>query len=155
MKRFLPLMFLLFVLSCKEDDNLSSYVNSTNIEFIILDENNVDLLNPENVNISDDLQIFYEENGQWIKYYESNLDYSKGYRIYKREDKYILTVYPKNSYKSNFTKSILKWKSFAPDTIINEYKQSPNSITNDKIYINGELVWTVNNASTNVITLEK
>ena len=152
-KIFYSIFILILIFSCKNDDDSNSFKNiSTNIDIYVIDSLNNDLLSPNGYNISENLEIYYKDNGSWVLYNESNLTYSKGYQIFKKNENYVLRVYPHHS-KENKTLTIIKWKNYASDTIVNYYNMNSNSIINNEIYLNRKKVYpTVNN---DIITIIK
>lgn len=128
--------------SCTSDKESNNVIIARQIEFHVLDNQGNDLLNPQiqsNFNNIDKIKLYHIINGEAVLFDRPNLDFPKGYLIYKRENEDIyrinLTVNP----NGNTTTTLVEWNSNDTDTIkcdLNNYDY--NSVIS-KVWYNGVL----------------
>ena len=87
MKKILIILVVIIVCSCESTDEkkeFGMYV-ATSIDFSVFNDQNEDLLNPENLNHLDvsKIKLFYVTNGITKEYYNSNLDSPRNFKIFK------------------------------------------------------------------------
>ena len=162
MKKLYPNFFLfiviLFGLSCSKEESAENLYISTTVSIAVMDSFGNDLLNTNTANYiqSQNIKLFHKIDGEFIEYLSNNLDYAKGFRIYKPYDwvdnsNYILCILatrPVNSSDLN-PDTYIKWNEFDFDTLQCQYSTSENSVICTKVWFNNEIVWDINEAKNN------
>jgi len=136
----LPIAFVLFSCHKKNDDKT---IIDTSIAISLKDNNGNDLLNPNNPNSynTNTIKILYEIDGTQIEFYDSKLDYPKGYYIYKHENEYRIVIFPNDNDSQANPITYIKWNDIDTDTIKCKVDRKHNSEICTKVWYNGNLVW--------------
>ncbi|MFT7898647.1 hypothetical protein VBY74_01570 [Tenacibaculum ascidiaceicola] len=134
------------------------YNLDASIEFSIFNTLNEDLLNIENpmhLNRSS-FKVFYEINGKKTEVNNPNLDYPKGFKIYKHVNEYRIRIFLNYSKTENIPTTYIQWDDNKTDTIKTFYQKSQNSILQDIIWLNGEKIWkrTNNNSKPHFVLIK-
>ena len=153
MKNLLFISILLSIMGCSPDNSLdtnNNYMKKISVLFHILNVDNEDLLN-ENIQNSlntEDIRIeFLNTNGDFIPFYaENSFDIKYGYKIEADVTPYIFAYANSSAFiiNSKIT-GIIKWNNTDHDTIVSEIRETPNTLTYSKIWVNGELKYDMNN----------
>ena len=139
----LILVISIFLLSaCQKKDN-NEFVLDTGFCMIVLDENNNDLLNPNNNNSfkEENIKIIYLIDGNEIEVNKPMLDYPKGFRIFEHKNEYRLVIFPNNDIDTEFPITYIIWNGTDRDTVKCEIRRTDNSEICRRIWYNGELTW--------------
>ena len=151
------------MISCSSDDssNGSDYYNlDIGITITIKDNNNIDLLNPNNPNayLSENIKIYYlKENGEVDEVYNSNYDFPRNFNIItpedSQEDIYAMSLTP-NTFLMDNAITYIEWNDTEIDTIKTSYRYGKNYTVCNKVWYNNVNVWTENPDVNSVRLLE-
>lgn len=165
-KKFILVAILIIVIAigCEKEENTTFDVN-VGMRISYIDSQKQDLLDPNISNSynTDEFKIYHYKNGEKVLFSMSNLDYPKGYYVFKEADMqyYMLTITEPNFY--NEAKSIeeyeaitfLELSSNETDTIKCVIRTSDNSYDCRKVYYNNNLVWAWEDGIARQFTIEK
>lgn len=142
MRNLIIIISAVLLSACQKEDN-NQFNLDTSFSMSIFDKNNVDLLNPENNNsfTEENIEVLYLIDGEEIKVNEPNLDYPKGFRIFKNDSEYRIGVFPNTNENLDFPITYIIWNGVDRDTIKCEIQRTDNSEICKKIWYNGELTW--------------
>lgn len=154
---FIIIIILILQLGCTEEgsDILPAGVShNESIEISVINKLGVDLLDPlveEKIETSQ-IRIYHILDGEKIEFYESNLDYPKGYRIYKPYElgynhNYVFCLMMVKAYLSEelMPATYIKWTESDTDTIQCQIEKSGASTFVSKVWCNNKLVWNAEN----------
>ena len=142
MKHLIFLISLLSIISCSKDNNEKLNID-TSIDLSVKDSYGVDLLNPNNPNTLDvdAIEIQYVSNGQAITVNNINLDYPKGFFIYKHNNEYRMRLFPNDDKDENYPITYIKWNGNDIDTLNCKIERNKNSQICKAVWFNGSIVW--------------
>lgn len=143
---------LFLAVSCNktEDVTQNQSIIDASIRLSLVNAENEDLLNPliENHYDTADIKIYYLMNGQVEYAYNSQYNYPKNFRIFHYESGYSIAVFLNTIETDEKPVTYIHWNETDIDTVEVEYKRSPNSLIIDKIWLNGEFIWSRVDTST-------
>ncbi|PNE25798.1 hypothetical protein BHU11_10690 [Tannerella sp. oral taxon 808] len=157
MKKLLALLlFPLLVAACTKEGGEASEI-SAGITLQIIDAQNQDLLDPAStspkaVDLSK-VKVYYIREGKEVLFYRENMDGPRGFQLIKPQlghSHYGLLLGLDCESKEKVTTTILEWGDGRRDVFKTEfYRQSEPSlqILQQKIWLNGELIWDNNRDS--------
>ena len=155
MKTFKLLMGLLFLfgVSCSDIEQESeSFSISTALSIAVVNEQGLDLLNPQSPNNYDvaNIKVFHEIDGVLTEYFKGWLDAPKGYIIYNPREYgnneqflFCLHATDEGSIKSFTPTTYIQWNEYDMDTIQCHYLKNGTTLITAKVLFNGEEVWNV------------
>lgn len=145
MKNLLIILTAITFFSCdsSNEEEQQYFYHSAVLEFSIFNSQNEDLLNPENPNHIDvsNIKLFYQINEEKQEVYNVDMDHPKGFSIYKHENEYRIKVGLNHSETSDKPITYIQWNDNYTDTIEVTFKRNQNSLLQDKIWLNGVLIW--------------
>lgn len=141
MKYLFFFLSALFFTSCTDDNE--QFIVDTAINISVKDVDEKDLLNPNNSNSlnQNEFKILYEINGEQIEVNDENLDYSKGFFVYKHENEYRIRIFPNTDKNDLYPTTYIEWSKMDTDTIRCEIERKESSTICKKVWFNEELVW--------------
>ena len=160
----LIILIMIVALSCDKDENVMTIIDLA-LDISYIDSNGQYLLdsNTPNSYNTDEIKIYHYKNGEKVLFYMSNLDYSKGYFVYKATDMeyYTIRITQPNEFDETETGSdyeavtFLELRSTETDTIKCLIRKGNNSIVCRKVYYNSNLVWAWEDGVARNFTIEK
>lgn len=145
-KRISIVLLFLFLLttSCSKDQN-SQFIVDTAVNITVKNRDGVDLLNPDNSVAfqENSVRVFYVKDGKAEEVNEPNLDYPKGFRIYKHESEYRITVFPNDLKSEEFPVTLIQWAEDNVDSIKCEIVRESNREQCVKVWFNDSLSWEI------------
>lgn len=175
---FVVLIVGIIATGCDKNGN-DMIVVDVGVNITYLDSNGQDLLNPETPNSYniDKFKIYHYRNGEKILFYRWHLDCQYGFRVGKRTivdsswmqywpagcliENYYLTITATNDYVENHDSSefesitLIELNANETDTINRTIRKVHNSLWCRKVLYNGILVWSWEDNTTRVFTIEK
>ena len=158
MRRILLLLFPLFSLmqACTKEGGEASEI-SAGITLQIIDAQNQDLLDPAStspkaVDLSK-VKVYYIREGKEVLFYRENMDGSRGFQLIKPQlghPHYGLLLGLDCESKEKVTTTILEWEDGRRDvfkTAFYRLSEPSLQILQQKIWLNGELIWDNNRDS--------
>lgn len=137
---FILLICLTPLMSCNKDKNCCS-VMSLDVTLAVKTANNVDLLNPENPNAFNlqSINLYYFENGSFVKIDDPTKDLPQNLQIYKGADSdYNLKLFVNANTDVNGTSlTVIKFGQSVPDTIRAVLQRNNTSVIIKSGTING------------------
>lgn len=145
------IIFMLFNLSCAEDNNQAMNID-TYIDAYIIDVDGNDLLskNQEKTIDLNDISLYYLIEDKEILYDKKNLDSPHGFVLLPPEgkfDRYILRIFPNSCCENSI--SYLKYNNYETDTLSLKINHTNSSIICTSVFLNGEKVWGANHDNDN------
>ena len=145
MKSVIFTIIMVIISSCNKSDNEQTMID-TSIEMSIKNSNGVDLLNPNTPNYFNEntLSLFYLINGEVIEVNNPNLDYRKGFFIFKHQSEYRIRIFPNTDDKEKNPITYIKFNENPKDTLKCEFVRTNNSLICTKVWFNSELKYDSN-----------
>ncbi len=152
MIKLLVITTIIFLInSCEKGKNDMTIVE-LNMDISYKTHNGVDLLDPVNENSfkEDQINLYHYNNGESKLFYQENLDYPKGFYIYKEEglsDYYYLRITAPNDYDNGSELNpyeaitLIELDESIIDTIKCKIEKGANSLVCKQIIYNDSLVW--------------
>jgi hypothetical protein len=147
MKKILIFLTTITLFACDNTDEkgILGLTHDTSVEFSVFNDQNEDLLNPENPNHIDisKIRIFYIIDGVSHEFNNLNVngDGSGVLRIVKHENEYRIRILLNNYDKSEKTVIYIQWNDKDRDMIEASFKTAYNLYKPGKIWLNEKLVW--------------
>lgn len=144
MKTTILILLMTIFLSCDSESKNEGFVIDTVVQMTLKNKNGEDLLNPNTVGTfnTDKIKIYYvDEDGKPQVYYESNLDYPKGYFIFKSEQEYKIKIFVNTDSSINNPTTIVKWNEEVSDNLKCEILNEPNREICTKVWVNDLLMY--------------
>lgn len=133
--------------SLEREEPLCCINFSTGIAIKYLDPNGENLLDRENGIKVEDLSVFHRINGEWVEYFEGHLDFPKGIREVEGDDGTYLVVFASTKMdEENISETKLVFSEGDEDVIRSEIR-TDNGMIVIKVWYNGELKWTAEDAT--------
>ena len=157
MKKLLALLlFPLLVAACTKEGGEASEI-SAGITLQIIDAQNQDLLDPAStspkaVDLSK-VKVYYIREGKEVLFYRENMDGSRGFQLIKPQlghPHYGLLLGLDCESKETVTTTIVEWEDGRRDvfkTAFYRLSEPSLQILQQKIWLNGELIWDNNRDS--------
>lgn len=151
MKKLFIISVIITTISCnksEETDDIIPYnssIISASVEFSIVNDQDEDLLNPENpghIN-EDDINLYYLIDGEKRQVYDPMMDYPKNFKIYKHQDQsYRIIIFLNHTETSDKPVTYVEWNQNDIDTIEATYARYDNGgILSQDIWLNGGHIW--------------
>lgn len=152
MIKLLVITTIVFLInSCEKEKNDMTIVELT-MDISYKDHNGVDLLDPikENSFKKEQINLYHYIDGESKLFYQENLDYQKGFNIYKEEgisDYYYLRITAPNDYDNGLEMNpyeaitLLELDENIIDTIKCKIEKGENSLVCKQIIYNDIVVW--------------
>lgn len=130
-----------FSCSNSGDGPISGVIVDIGVHIKYLDENGNNLLN-SGIDESE-INIYHKINKEWVKYYEGNLDYPKGIKIYEREnEKYLLLFVSDKVNESNLSETKIEFSNYNESDIVkSEIDFSNHNMIVRKVWYNDIIKW--------------
>ena len=128
--------------SCSTNKS-SQFIVDTDINISIKDSEGNDLLNPAYPDSyqKGNIKLFHIINGEQIEIFDANMNYPKGFFIYKHENEYRIRVFPNTDKSEQQLITLIKWNETDTDTIRCNVERTSNSEICRKVWFNNEVVW--------------
>lgn len=152
------LISLILLCSCSSEDKPSQANVSNSVSFTIKNSNGEDLLDIQNDHHIDPegIQLYSFIDGKSKELFDGNLDYPKHFRIEKNLDgMYQIDLYPYLNFSNNPSITLISWGNGDTDTLKINNNFSNQSISNEKIWLNGGLLWERESNSIKLFELTK
>ncbi|WP_264535097.1 hypothetical protein [Flavobacterium sp. N1736] len=145
MKKILVFLTMITFFSCDNagEKDILGLTDDTGAEFSVFNDQNEDLLNPENPNHLDisKIRLFYVIDGVSHEFQNLNVDDSSVLRIVKHENEYRIRILLNDFDKSEKTVMYIQWSETDRDMIESSFKRAYNLYKPGKIWFNKKLVW--------------
>lgn len=146
MKKLFVTLTITTLFACNTTNEMEGQDHSifdNGIEFSISNSEQGDLLDPANPNHLDtnNIKVFYLIDGKKQQVYMPNLDYPKSFNIFKHEKEYRIVIFLNTTKTADKPITYVQWNDNDTNTIEVTYDRPGNSIIQNKIWLNGELVW--------------
>lgn len=143
MKNIFFIIIILFCSACSSDDNSDQMIVDTSINLSIRDSEGNDLLDPQTDNSykESEIKLFYLKNGEEMEIFNSNLDYPKGFFIYKQENEFRMRIFPHTEMGEKFPTTYIKWNNSDIDTVKCNIEKTTSSEICTKVWFNNNIVW--------------
>lgn len=150
MKYLTIFLITVMLLGCNSDEGTQQFSFGAAVEFIVLDNEGNDLLNPKTKGAlaHDDIRLYYYLDGKYEEVYEPHLDSPRNFVIFKQNSNYRIGVSLNHSEKEKYPKILIKWNESRSDTIKCEIYRTSSLIQADKIWLNNKLIWDTNTIKT-------
>ncbi|WBL22970.1 hypothetical protein [Zunongwangia sp. HRR-M8] len=102
-------------------------------------ENLLDPSHPNSIN-SDEIKLYYVENGKAQEVYDETSDLPRSFVVFKSGDEYRMRIVQNYSDEEE-PLTLVQWNERDIDTIKSEFLKGDRYIIQDKIYYNGKLSW--------------
>ncbi len=146
----------MFGVSCSEEkETFVATSIETSVLISIVDQQNLDLLDPNNPNDirSENIKIFHMIDGELTEFSEGLFDYPKGFRIFNPKDlgfndQYLFCLLMTDaSYQTGETELLpityIQWNESDTDTIQCQYSKTESLLITTKVWFNGKEVWDI------------
>jgi hypothetical protein len=147
MKKILLLLAAILILGCSTDEdekvNCCTIID-TGVSIKYVNEDGENLFELDGGLTEADIAIYHKINNEWVKYYEGNLDYPKGFRIVEREDGTgtYLVVFPSTTIiENNYSETKIEFSKSDFDVLKTEIDRSNSNEIVTKVWYNDELKW--------------
>jgi hypothetical protein len=148
-KVFTMLISLAALGSCSKGSD--AIVVDTSFDMLIKNDAGLDLLDPATSGSfsEGDINLYYRVDNQKVRYFKSNLDAPKGFKLLKNEalSRYYLRVFPDGPVKDQESMLYLEFKCVDLDSIRTFNIVSGSSKVCTKIWYNDKQVWDMGTAS--------
>lgn len=139
MKNLIVILAILMCSSCsKDDNNKEDNFSLYNSMLINLRDNQGNNILNTNSYLTNNIKIFYVNNGVATEFYQPNLDNPKAYSIINSGENLRIGL-SLNHNEEDFPVTYIKWNETDTDTIKAHYNRSENHILLDKVWINNVL----------------
>jgi hypothetical protein len=135
-------VFSFFACSKSDEMNLQFYLDRS-FEFSIFSSQNEDLLDPATTNHYEatEIKLFYKVDGEMIEVYDSNMEFSRNFLIYKHENEYRIRVFLNDTSISEKPVTYIKWNNNDTDTIEAIFERNEHLLRKRKVWLNGLEIW--------------
>jgi hypothetical protein len=144
-KSLLIVIIAFFGCDNADKDGILCAYYSTSISFSILNDQDEDLLNPENQNHLDvsKMKLFYVVNGVKQELYKLKLNDARGFKIYKEENRntYKIVIFLNYADKLDKTITYVQWNDTDTDILESTFNRTNCSTVTKQVWLNGQLVW--------------
>lgn len=145
MNKFLIILVMFLIISCSKNSE-SDYID-IGIHLKLQDRSGNDLLDP-NTNNSynrDNIKLFHLIDGVEQYYFCGNCDHPKGYYFFKRDNRYVMSIYTNFEVQQDGTDPItyIQWNETDRDTVQCHIKRNEDGsyIFCTKVWYNDVLVY--------------
>ncbi len=142
MKKFILLLSVIFLSSCRSGGDICCFNYSTFFEIIVKNSEGEDLLNPDTPNSlnTDKIKLFYLKNGVKEEVYRPTADHPRNYLIFLDTDnQYRMRVFPNDLKSELLPVTYIEWNGNDTDTIMCKIEHSDNAVLLEKLWYNNEL----------------
>jgi len=139
------LLVAIFLTACSDkNENCCTNIDiGINIKY--LNENNENLLELEDGIREEDLTVFHLIDGEWVAYFEANLDSPQGIKVIDRADGKYLRLFPSTTTDAqNLSQTKIVFSTTDSDVIKTEIDSNGSNTTLTKIWYNETLEWDTN-----------
>ncbi|WP_439487787.1 hypothetical protein [Algoriphagus sp.] len=151
MRKTLIFLILLGSLGCQEGaDEIDQGMHiSSAMNFVIVDQQNQDLLDPENPQRIDteNIRLFYLIDGQKEEVFDADMAAPRNYKVMApvpeaNVNEYSLKVFMNNLETEAKPTTYIQWADGTEDVLEAAYDYYPNgSVLVQKVWLNGDLIW--------------
>ena len=155
MKKILLLIAVTIIASFSTEKDCCTNID-TGVSIKYLNEEGGNLFEMDGgLNVSD-INIYHEINNEWIRFYKGNLDTPKGISTVEREDGTYLVIFPSTTIVENgYSETKIEFSDSDFDILKTEVdKKNSNEIVT-KVWYNGELKWSLEDAVERKFTVVK
>lgn len=130
------------LISCKNEDDDCCMVVDTSIVIKYVNNNSESILNkPEGLPTSD-IKVYHKIDGQWVEYYESNLDFPEGFSVRSVGEEDFLVLYPSlNFFNGNYSETKIEFSENDADIVKAQFNLSTGNTICSKVWYDNELKW--------------
>ena len=147
MKKIILLVIIgLSIFACADDNECCINVD-IGIDIKYLNAEGDNLFEIDNGYNETSITIYHKINGEWNKYYKSNLDSPKGIKVVKGENGKVLNISPSTTLDANnLSETKIEFSDSDFDIIKTEIDKNSSNTIVTKVWYNGNLKWEVNNS---------
>lgn len=151
-------LFCVLHTGCRKDpDVMDSVFIETGVHISYVNKAGVDLLDPATPNMigDDDVTIYYLQDGVKTRVFYSNYDLPENFRIDQMwNNRYFLTVFASTYYdNNNISTTYINVNNRFEDTITTQLNRAGSSISVEKTWVNGQLMWQSSKMTMDSITI--
>ena len=141
MRKLLITLLIPVIISCSTDDPVCCTNIDTGISIQYFDLQGQDLLE-SGVYSESNIEIYHKIDGEWVRYYEGNLDSPKGISVVEHEAGYYLTLFPSSTLDSeNVSETKIEFSETDFDIVKAEIDRSNGNEVVTKVWYNDQLRW--------------
>lgn len=144
MKKIILILAVFALFACNKSNEMEEQYNLyAGLEFSVVNSQNEDLLDTTNANHlkASEIKLFYQIDGEIVEVFDADMQFPRGFMIFKHENEYRIGVSLNHTESSDKPVTYIQWNENDTDTIEVVYNRTPNSVVQNKIWLNGELVW--------------
>ncbi|HEY9114927.1 MAG TPA: hypothetical protein VIN10_09500 [Bacteroidales bacterium] len=144
MKKLIAIFAVITLFACNKTNDPADYFNLyAGCEFSVFNTQNEDLLDTTSANHlkASEIKLFYQIDGENNLVFNADMQFPKGFHIFKHENEYRIGIWLNHTETTDKPVTYIQWNENDTDTIEVIYNRTPNSIVQNKIWLNGVLVW--------------
>jgi hypothetical protein len=144
MKKIIIVLAVFTLFSCNKSNEVEEQFNIyAGIEFSVFNSQNEDLLDTATANHieASEIKLFYQVDGEIKEVFDANMQNPRNFMIYKHENEYRIGVSLNHTETSDKPVTYIQWNENDTDTIEVIFNRTPNAIIQDRIWLNGNLIW--------------
>lgn len=143
MKKIISICLIAFTLfSCNSDEVIRGFNYDATLNITVTNSSGHDLLDPANSDAFDQskIKILYLVKGKLIQGDGGGTDNPRNFAISKQDNRYVMRVFLNSSEEEQYPETYIQWTESNTDIIKIEYNRSANSVTKKTVWLNNELV---------------
>ena len=144
MKKLILILAVFTLFACNKSNEMGKQSDLYEfLEFSVVNSQNEDLLDTSIANHlkASDIKLFYQIDGEIVEVYNADMQFPRNFLIFKHENEYRIRVFLNYTESSDKPVTYIQWNENDTDTIEVVYNRTPNSLRQNEIWLNGELVW--------------
>ncbi|MDH3322538.1 MAG: hypothetical protein OEM04_06070 [Flavobacteriaceae bacterium] len=137
------LLIAISLISCDDNEPIDCCtVVDIGILIKYVDQNGDNIIDKTNGIESSKIKIFHHINNDWVLYYDSNMDVSKGFKVIEINGENYISVFPSDHYIDHqFSETRIQFSDNDFDQIRTEFDFSHGNTICTKVWYNEALVW--------------
>lgn len=150
MKYLFYLLLISLVISCSSNDDnekINNAIIDTSIDISYFNKDSLDLLDQKKDYAYNEknIELFYIDNNKKTKIFNANLDYPKGFKVFKHEVDNIhrIAIFGKNDKTKKRDTILIKLNEKEIDTLVYTTKYTNNVEEITKVWYNDVIKWEV------------
>jgi hypothetical protein len=144
MKKILIVLAVFALFACNKSNDMEEQFNLyAGLEFSVINSQNEDLLDTATANHikASDIKLFYQINGEMKEVFDANMQNPRNFTIFKHENEYRIGVSLNHTETSDRPVTYIQWNENDTDTIEVIFNRTSNAVIQNKIWLNGNLIW--------------